>query len=146
MAAVTGYYGVFLRLGAPGCLVPLNSPAGLDVLVAERQVTVTGEEHHQGVLTEVAARGRGAARLPLYASLHRCAIGKGKHAGRVGLEVRVDGRRVGELTKLQADRYGGTVEAADERGAVAGCEARLMWSDKGWQVELMLPRVDSKAD
>jgi hypothetical protein len=134
------YYGVFLHLGRPGCLLPVNSADGLELLAAERQVTVTGEEGHQDVLAELAARGRGAERLPVFASLHRCTVGKGKYAGQDGIEVRINGSRVGELTKLQADRYLPTVASAEEQDRPAGCEASLTWGDKGWQVELQLPR------
>jgi hypothetical protein len=134
------YYGVFLHLGRPGCLVPVNSADGLELLAAERQVTVTGEEGHQDVLAGLAAQARGAERLPVFASLHRCTVGKGKYAGQDGIEVRIDGSRVGELTKLQSDRYLPTVATAEERAGPVGCEASLTWSEKGWQVELQLPR------
>lgn len=134
------YYGVFLHLDRPGCLVPLNSADTLELLAPERQVTVTGEDGHQDVLAELAARGRGAERLPVFASLHRCTVSRGKYAGQGGIEVRIDGSRVGELTKLQADRYLPIVASAEEAGRPAGCEASLTWGDKGWQVEVQLPR------
>jgi hypothetical protein len=43
--------------------------------------------------------------VSVFASLDVCEIGKGKHKGGAGIEVLIDDRRVGELTKLQADRY-----------------------------------------
>ena len=72
-------------------------PGDLVLLAAERTVTVTREEHHQDVLA-----GRTG---PAIAELRPCTITAGKHAGQDGLEVVLDGRRVGELTRLMAQRY-----------------------------------------
>ena len=69
-------------------------PGELVLLAAERTVTVTREEHHQDVLA-----GRTG---PTIAELRPCTITAGKHAGPNGLEVVLDGRRVGELTRLMA--------------------------------------------
>ena len=72
-------------------------PTDLVLLAAERAVTVTREEHHQDVLSGRAGRA--------VVELRPCTIASGKHAGQDGLEVVLDGRRVGELTRLMAQRY-----------------------------------------
>ena len=106
-------------------------PGELVLLAAERTVTVTREEHHQDVLA-----GRTG---PTIAELRPCTITAGKHAGQDGLEVVLDGRRVGELTRLMAQRYRPMVDEVRSRGYRAGCEAVLAADARGIQVELRLP-------
>jgi hypothetical protein len=72
-------------------------PTDLVLLAAERAVTVTREEHHQDVLSGRTGRA--------VVELRPCLITSGKHAGQDGLGVVLDGRRVGELTRLMAQRY-----------------------------------------
>lgn len=133
------YYGVFLRVSEPDRLVPVNSPEGLYLLPADRQAAVTGEERHQDVLAEVAQRAGRAQTMSLFAVLAVSEIVKGKYAGQPGVEVLVDGRRVGELTKVQADRYLSMVREAQRTGQRLGCDARLSNGPKGWQVAVLLP-------
>ena len=97
--------------------LPLSYPGEFVLLAAQRTVTVTREEHHQDVL---------AARTgPTIAELRPCTITAGKHAGQDGLEVLLDGHRVGELTRLMAPRYRAMVDDIWARGYRAGCEAVL---------------------
>ena len=111
-------------------------PGDLVLLAAERTVTVTREEHHQDVLA-----GRTG---PTIAELRPCTITAGKHAGQDGLEVVLDGRRVGELTRLMAQRYRPMVEEVRSRGYRAGCEAVLAADARGIQVELRLPSATER--
>jgi hypothetical protein len=92
-----------------------DRPDGLVLLAAERTVTVTREEHHQDVLAGRTGR--------VVVELRPCMITSGKHAGRDGLEVTLDGRRVGGLTWLMAQRYRHAVDALVVRGFRVGCEA-----------------------
>jgi hypothetical protein len=80
--------------------------------------------------------------MPVIASLHACTITRGKYTGETGIEVRLDGQRVGELTKLQSDRHLPTIRSLVEAGRIPGCDGTLHPTDRGWQVELQLPRVD----
>ncbi len=138
-----GMYGIWLHIAPPDRLLPLNAADGLNLLRGERQITVTGEENHQQALLELAKRGRGAEKMSLFAELTTCEIAKGKHRGETGVEVLIDGVRVGELTKLQSDRYLGQVQRILARGQRPGCDATLRHADgKGWQVELQLPTPD----
>ena len=111
-------------------------PGDLVLLAAERTVTVTREEHHQDVL--------GSRTGPTIAELQPCTISAGKHAGRDGLEVVLDGRRVGELTRLMAQRYRPMVDEVRSRGYRAGCEAVLAADARGIQVELRLPSATER--
>ena len=126
-----------LDLAPPATCVVGNAPHDLVLLPAERTVTVTREEDHQDVLAGRTGR--------LAVTLVPCAIAKGKHAGRVGLEVRLDGRRVGELTRLMSDRYLPVAGAVAARGGRPGCEALLRHGNRGTQIELRLPAVDATA-
>lgn len=114
-----------------------NNPGDLELLAAERTVTVTRAEHHQDVLA--GRRGRVAV------AVRPCTIATGKHAGRRGVEVGLDGRRVGELTLLMAERYLPMIDEAAARGRRVGCEALLRPDHRGVQVELRLPAVDTNA-
>lgn len=63
----------------------------------------------------------------------------------MGLEVRLDGQRVGELTRLMSDRYLPVAGAVAARGGRPGCEALLRHGNRGTQIELRLPAVDAAA-
>jgi hypothetical protein len=108
-----------------------DRPDGLVLLAAERTVTVTREAHHQDALAGRTGR--------VVVALRPCMITSGKHAGRDGVEVTLDGRRVGELTWLMAQRYRPAVDALVVRGFRVGCEALLREDARGIQVELRLP-------
>lgn len=105
------------------------------LLAAERAVTVTREEHHQDVLA-----GRHG---PAVVELRPCVIGTGKHAGQRGVEVLLDGHRVGELTRQMSLRYLPLVDDVMARGRRPDCEAVLRPDHRGVQVELRLPAVDA---
>jgi hypothetical protein len=107
------------------------TPTDLVLLAAERAVTVTREEHHQDVLSGRSGRA--------VVELRPCTIASGKHAGQPGLEVALDGRRVGELTRLMAQRYRPMVDHLTAGGYRVGCEAFLREDLRGTQVELRLP-------
>ena len=117
---------------------PENSTAGLDLLDGGHKVVVTGEEQHQDALSRYAPRPDGRARQ-VAVELRRVPIAVGRHAGRPGVEVRLDGHRVGELTHLMAQRYGPVVDHALGAGRVPGCRARVLTGPRGLQVELRLP-------
>ena len=112
-------------------------PGELVLLAAERTVTVTREEHHQDVL---------AGRVgPAVAELRPGTITAGKHAGQYGIEVVLDGRRVGELTHLMAQRYRPVVDELRARRYRVGCEAVLRDNARGIQVELRMPATGGPA-
>jgi hypothetical protein len=136
-ARVTADGTLVLHLGpASDCV--LGNPVGdLVLLAAERTVSVTREEHHQDVLA-----GRGGR---VAVALRPCTIRGGKYAGQRGIEVTLDGRRVGELTRLMSQRYLPMVDGIAAGGRRSGCEALLRPDRRGVQVELRLPAVDADA-
>lgn len=131
------YYGIWLHLSPPELMVCQNRADDLEVLDADWHVTVVGEERHQEVLERVAA---GRRSTPMFVSLERCTIERGKYKGEEGVEIRVDGESVGELTKAMVDRYVALLRTVPS-GLTPGCEAMVNLTEKGYQVELHMPRV-----
>ncbi|MFL6119709.1 MAG: hypothetical protein ACJ73U_08845, partial [Actinophytocola sp.] len=67
-------------------------------------------------------------------------IAAGKYKGRRAVEVRLDGRRVGELTYLMSQRYAPLVTQVSAHNGRAGCEAEIERDANGLQLTLRLPR------
>jgi hypothetical protein len=126
------------RPGARHAGVP--APVLLD---ARRSVTVTREEHHQDVLAQYAPAPGSTRRI--VADLAFCRIGAGRYRGERGIEVRLGGRRVGELTHRMSERYAGTVGAVLGSGRRPDCEALVKHGDRGLEVELWLPDASEPA-
>jgi hypothetical protein len=110
-----------------------NSPADLVMLAGEVAVTVTREEQHQAVLANYGPDRR------VVVELTWCAITTGKYRGQRAIEVRMDGRRVGELTYLMSQRYAPLVAQVNARGGRAGCAALIERDARGLQLTLRLP-------
>jgi hypothetical protein len=118
----------------PLAVVPAHPPAPRP-LPADRQVTVTREEDHQDVL---AVHHRPGARpTPVTAELWSSAVSRGKYRGGYAVEVRVGGRRVGELTAAMSARYRHLVDVA---GPVR-CHGVITYGSRGFQIDLRLPDV-----
>ncbi|WP_197522967.1 hypothetical protein [Actinokineospora pegani] len=105
---------------------------------AEVAVTVTREEHHQDVLSRWAHLA-GSPEV-VAAELGWCTIAAGKYRGEKGVEVLVDGRRVGELTYLMSRRYAPLVSKVLVAGARPGCEAFVHHGSRGLEITLRLPK------
>lgn len=119
--------------------VPVPAPraaASAAVLPPDREVVVTREEDHQDVL---ATHHRpGAAPTPVTVELWSSTVTRGKYRGDYAVEVRLDGRRVGELTAAMSARYRHLVDVVGPvrcRGVVTHDGRR------GFQVDLKLPDV-----
>ncbi|HWM57536.1 MAG TPA: hypothetical protein VNO83_06865 [Pseudonocardia sp.] len=123
-----------------------NSSRGLVLLEDEHTVVVTGEEHHQDTLAWYAPHPNGEPRH-VAAELRLAPIQHGRYAGRPGVEVLVEGRRVGELTHRMAQRYGPLLEEVLAAGERPGCLAKVINGRRGAdgqrriEVELRLPTV-----
>lgn len=131
-AVVSDEEAVAFAVHAPESSVPLS---------AEWSTTVTGEEDHQDVLRELAPAGTGPERWET-ATLGFCTIAKGKYAGQQAIEVRLSGRRVGQLTRAMSERYEKLVRDALDAGKTPICLVSLLSTrDKGVQVQLMMPAV-----
>ncbi|AXB43599.1 HIRAN domain-containing protein [Amycolatopsis albispora] len=141
------FYGIYLHLASPREL--RFTLGGEDPLVAQRSkravllrddwsCTVTNEEDHQDVLARHApAPGREFRNV--VASLDFCEITSGKHRGQNAIEVRLDGQRVGQLTRAMTLRYGNAVREFHQQGLLVTCQAFTTSGPKGVQVELRLP-------
>src|SRR5262245_40291082 len=112
-----------------------NSTAGLVMVDGDAAITVTREEHHQNALARYAPAPGGERRVAV--ELTWCTVGSGKYTGQRVIEVRLDGRRVGELTYLMSQRYAPLVTRVNGR---AGCESVIVREAKGLQLTLRLPR------
>jgi hypothetical protein len=150
-ARITGggqkYYGIYLHLVYPDELRILNGFE--DPFVARRSeriahlrndwaCTVTGEDVHQEVLRRHAATP-GEESREVVASLAFCKITKGKYKGEEAIEVRIAGQRVGQLTFAMTERYRDVVRDLLSAGVEVTCDASTVNTDKGVQVELLMP-------
>jgi hypothetical protein len=122
----------------------IESSSGLTLLDPDHEVVVTGEEDHQDVLRAFAPidRPRRVAAELRFAPLRR-----GRQAGQRGIEVLLDGRRIGELTQLMSVRYGGHVDAVLRRGERPGAVGLVRNGRRGLvEVELRLPDAESDVE
>jgi hypothetical protein len=115
-----------------------NSTAGLVMVGGDAAVTVTREEDHQSAFARYAPAPGGERRVAV--ELAWCRIGSGKYKGQRAIEIRLDGRRVGELTYLMSQRYAPLVTRVNAHNGRAGCEAVIVREAKGLQLTLRLPR------
>ncbi|SEQ30582.1 hypothetical protein [Lentzea albida] len=116
-----------------------NSAAGLVMVPGEVTVTVTGEQHHQDVLSRYAVPDGVTRHVAV--NLTWCAIASGKYRGHRGIEVRLDGYRVGELTFLMSQRYAPVLMHVESGGGATGCTAFVQRGSNGLlQIFLRMPR------
>ena len=102
-----------------------NSISGLVLLDGDHTVVVTSEEDHQDTLAWYAPGPDGRPRQ-FAAELRFAPVRRGQHVGQRGIEVLLDGRRVGELTHRMAQRYGQLVDQVLAGGSRPGCMARVI--------------------
>ncbi len=120
-----------------------NSSSGLALLDPDHEVVVTGEEDHQDALAAWAPTSRPRR---VAAELRFAPLRRGAHAGERGVEVLLDGRRVGELTHLMSVRYGPYVDAEVRRGHRPGAVALVKRGRRGlMEMELRLPDTAAAA-
>jgi hypothetical protein len=65
---------------------------------------------------------RDTCRSDTAAGLGVCRIATGKYTGQTTVEISVNGQRVGQLTKAQADKYLPTVQAELAAGRKPACQ------------------------
>lgn len=129
-------YGIYLLLGSPKRLVPLNGPGALTLLETEVPVAVSDENRHQDVLAGLLTSGEYAT---VFVELRVGQVPRGKHQGEACVEVAFEGALVGRLTDLMSQRYMDLVDSGD--GRRVGAEATLRRARSGVEVVLSLPRV-----
>lgn len=133
---------VRLNLGDPAESLPSNEPPNdpYTMLPWSSAVNVTKEDEHLAALLPfVSAQRRGMA----FATLH-----EGPAAGRGGpvLEVRIDGRRVGQLTPQMSKRYLPMVQHFLDRGLVTACRAEITGSAVAAKVRIFAAKADEASD
>ncbi|WP_152427956.1 HIRAN domain-containing protein [Dietzia sp. UCD-THP] len=117
---------VRLGLGEPDLSLPLNDPPSQphNLLPSGNVVQVTKEADHFDVLADyVPPSGAGA----LYVTLHKEEIVSAR-SRRVVAEVRLDGERVGELTKATSEKFLPAIEHNTDRGLGTAVRAAIKGS------------------
>ena len=115
---------------------PENGAVGLTLLDAEYRVVVTGEERHQGALLRFQPGPDGNSRH-VAVELRPTCVSYGQPSP--GIEVLLNGQRVGELTRRMAQRYFPLIDEVLRAGGRPGCLARVLRGPRGIEVELKLP-------
>ncbi|HEY7592279.1 MAG TPA: hypothetical protein VH969_03935 [Actinophytocola sp.] len=111
-----------------------NSAAGLAMLPGEVFVAVSHEKHHQYALARYHVDP--GERRHIAVELAWCV----NHSGHRVIEVRLDGRRIGELTELISQRYASLLRGVSQTGGRPGCVAVVQQTPAGLGVMLQLPR------
>lgn len=117
-----------------------NSPAGLTLLAPDRTVAGTRGEHHQSSLRPYAPLDDGLPRK-FVVELAFSPVETPHHQGRRGVEIRLDGGTVGELSALMSAHYGPLVEDVLLLGGRPACIAEVANGNRGVELELRLPEV-----
>jgi hypothetical protein len=121
-----------------------NSSEDLVMAAGDVIAAVIGEQEHQAALFRYyVAPGK---QRHVAVELSWCTIRAGKHRGERAIEVRLDERRVGELTYLMSQRYAPTVERVLADGGRPGCEATVERGANGFELTLRLPRAPGGAE
>ncbi|RZQ65893.1 DUF4236 domain-containing protein [Amycolatopsis suaedae] len=131
------YYGIYLHLAEPESLLLENLVGDIDLVEPARRLTVTREEDHQDTLSHY--QRIDSSRTLLVAELVSSTVSRGKHKGAYAIEVRLNGKRVGELTAKMSSRYQSLVVNAEAMDSQPICEAELTHGDYGYQVDIYLP-------
>lgn len=121
-----------------------NPDADLTRLAPDNDVVVTREELHQPALLRYAPGADGRQRH-VAVELRIAPISHGRHVGEPGIEIWLDGRRVGELTALMSSRYGPLVADMLRNGQRPGAEAHVGNGGRGIEVTVRLPDVPTGA-
>jgi hypothetical protein len=124
--------------------VPENSTSGLFPIVGDHEVAVTGAEFHHAALARYAPGADGRARH-VAVELVPVPVTHGEHAGTSGIEVWLDGVRIGELAARFGHRYAPLVNDALRRGGRPSCLAGVVGGEHGLEVVLYLPDLRAAA-
>lgn len=119
-------------------LLPLNNPPadGYVLLPVGAKIQVTKESDHIDYLADfVPPSGKGQ----ILVSLHRFEAGKTKTWE--GVEVRLDGERVGELSKVSSEKFVPTIRHFDDLGLTTLARAEIKGSSIAAEIVLMAARA-----
>ncbi len=122
-----------------------RSTTGLHLLDAQTRVVLTGTPYHQDSLVWYTPPDGGPP-SQVVVELVPALLWSGDQAGWWGIEVRIDGYRVGELTHPEAGWYWPTVDRMLRAGRRPGAEAHVVIGETGLlEVELYLPVAGAPA-
>lgn len=127
----------------PGQWVPLNDPPleGYAFIPQGGRIQVTKEADHFDVLQDfVPPQGTGL----LIVTLHRVLVGKNGDLPRV--EVRLDGERVGELSKISSEKLLPAVEYFETLGLSTSCIAQIKGSSLAAELILLAQKATEMGD
>ena len=136
-------YSVQVILPTPELLLPLNNPPadGFALLPLGSRVQVTKESDHIEYLADfVPIEGEGQ----LLVSLHTFEAGRDKRWTCV--EVRLEGERIGELTKTTSEKFAPAVEHFEECGLDLYCRAIITGSSVAAEVVLYGAKAHELSD
>lgn len=149
----TKFYGIYLHLCYPEDLRISNGTEDPEiaeeddkkaVFRSEWPCTVTKEKAYQDALSWYEPQA-GTQYRPAMAELGFCKITSGKYRSETAIEVRLENRRVGELTYAMTVRYSAMVSRILASGRIPTCNSFITRTKNGLEIELLMPRV-SNAD
>ncbi len=111
----------------------LTTPDWALPLVPECTVTLSGARISNDLIARVTQR------MVDWVTLHPVTIGQGRHAGEPGVEVRLEGQRVGEFSAAASARYRPVVDAAERENKTPLARARLRGDERGVELDVLLP-------
>lgn len=112
----------------------LTTPDWALPLVPECTLTLSGARISDDLIARVTQR------MVDWVTLHPVTIREGRHAGEPGVEVRLEGRRVGEFSAAAGARYRPVVDAATRAEKTPLARARLRDDERGTELDVLLPR------
>ena len=136
-AGSTGSTGaaLSLRVCEPEHLrLMLTTPDWALPLVPECSVTLSGARVSSDLIARVTRR------MVDWVTLHPVTIESGRHAGEPGVEVRLEGERIGEFSATVGARYRPVVDAAAALSKTALARARLRDDERGIELDVLQPR------
>ncbi len=135
---------VRLELAEPHMLVPANRAPGVphELLPVGAAIQVTGEENH---LADLAQWLRPEGECWVHATLHEVTEQLARST-RTVVEVRIDGRRVGQLTPRMSGELLAAVRHLDQRGMVSGARAIVKGNRIKTEVVLYVARAHELPD
>lgn len=130
---------VRLDLAPPGLLLPVNAPPAGNVmqLPPGNAIQVVGEDAHLDVLAPIVAGNGPAAAL---VTLHEISEQKTRTVKQI-VEVRIDGRRVGQLTPAMGEHLLAVIRLATTAGVTLYCRAGI----RGNQIKAEVAIYPTKA-
>lgn len=110
------------------------------LIPGDTEIAVISAEPYPGELTRFAPPVDAPPRR-VAVELGFAPIRHGRYAGLRGIEVRLDGTRVGELTALMSRRYASFVEEVLRRGGRPAAAAQVRSGPRGPELRVLLPAV-----